>query len=1246
MRESLTVLSGLLILVLSAALIVPYFVDWNAQRGLVETQLSEVLGRPVKIRGAIELKLLPTPYLRLADVELGTPSAEPEIKIDEIQLEIALTALLRGEVDFVEAKLVRPQLALTIKDGALPLGPPPRHLSGPMRFERIAIEDGSLRLNDPATGRTYAANGISLDAEAASLTGPFKAEGRFAFDGQPTDFHFGTGDRDGDHLPFKLIVDENAQHPRADIEANLIFAKTALPSVAGQIKLTGESSGEIALPWQVSGTLSGDLRKAAIEALNLQLGDEDHGVSFNGAAHLEFGRQPHITATLKAHQIDIDRLLNAKGSLPAMQRLAQAVSGVSTSEDLGAYGMPLTLDWSVDTATLGGDSLSGLSGRVSVSGPQSLALKFEASAPGNAHVRLDGKVETGSAAGFKGHVTARSGDVARLSKWLLANLPQSKPYVAALPLQSFDVSGLANLSAVGFVVQDLALRLGQSNLSGTVAYTKSVGGAPARLFADISAPRLDLDSVPDLTGLAQRAQAMDLSLRFDAQAAKIGGQSGLEAGHIQLKLEKTGSHARLNELTVTGVGGADIALHGEWDGQSGEMAGTIDTKKLDAAAALLHRLAPGRITDLILARAADLSPTHAGFSAHARMGPQNTVVLSGLDLTGTAGGTKISAKLVSKNTPASGSGGGPQAPADLNLAAQLDSADALVLLRQLGIPALPLQRFGAGHIEITANGSLGKIFTTKVTASLAGTHAAFAGTVQPDSVVPHAVGKLSVTSNGLTPLLEATGLAFPDPAMRLAVDLKADVDARPADLVLHDLSGVFAGARIGGNLAYEAAKNHVTGSLDTDRLSLAMLFETAFGPMSAPKAGALWPGGKFTAAMLDLPPVDLAVRAKSVDLLPQISGHDAQLGLEISGGRAGFKLMLHHVAMTLGSGTLAADLTLRRDGPTAAASGHIKLADYNLVLPSARGKLSADLDFAGTGDSVAAVISGLAGSGTLTFGDLVLPRTDPAGLLRVFTSVEDDSLSLDPDEIDRTLLAELDKGASYLGSMTFDAGLAAGALRLTPKGTTVKRLDPGIDETLQATLDLDTLSLDQRTRLSLAVLPKNWSGPQPSISLVSAGPLNHPVRTIESGIFVNTLAARAIARESARIEAQEFDIHEQAFFYNRLKSERRREDERTKAADDAKRADKLKAEAAKLLGAPTVLQASEEKAKAAKAAPSGAAQAPLPMPIARPPATHRARAVPLHPSNKASVVRRPLPPPQAAPPRPGSIFDPLSEGRF
>ena len=116
MREILTILAIVLIVILTAALAVPYFIDWNAERSLVEAQLSNLTGAEVKIRGGIDLKILPTPYLQLADVELTAPGSGTDVKVAELHLEIALAALLRGEVDFVEAQFVAPNVQVTLDE--------------------------------------------------------------------------------------------------------------------------------------------------------------------------------------------------------------------------------------------------------------------------------------------------------------------------------------------------------------------------------------------------------------------------------------------------------------------------------------------------------------------------------------------------------------------------------------------------------------------------------------------------------------------------------------------------------------------------------------------------------------------------------------------------------------------------------------------------------------------------------------------------------------------------------------------------------------------------------------------------------------------------------------------------------------------------------------------------------------------------------------------------------------------------
>ncbi|HEY1736159.1 MAG TPA: AsmA-like C-terminal region-containing protein, partial [Methylovirgula sp.] len=1087
----------------------------------------------------------------------------------------------RGEVDFVEAKFVRPRLALAIENGTLPLGAPIRHLSGPMRFERISVEDGALDLADPATGRSYAFRNISFSAEAASLNGPFKAEGQLDVGGVPCAFHLGTGERHDDRMHMKLVVDETNAHPGADLDADLIFAKaaTSLPSLDGQIKLAGHTHGAIVLPWRLTSNLKGDLRGAALDTLEIRLGDDERGINLDGAGQFDFGKAPRGHLTLKTQDVDLDRLLTEKDEKPPMQKLVAAASDIVQSKTPLFGGLPLSIAWTGNSAVLGGDTLTDISLSLNAADSETSELHLAASGPGHAHVDLSGTLETGDAAGFKGQVNANASDAVRLKQWIASNLPQTQSALAHLELDRFDAKGEVNLSAVGFVGQNLILNLDQSILNGTVAYTQAVGSEPGRLFADLSATKLDLSTAPDISGIAMQAKTMDLSLRLDAQAVKIGnvGQGSLDTGRIEFRLEKTGALAKLDELTVTGLGGANIHAQGHWDGHAGDFTGTLDSDKLDALAELAHRLAPGAASNFFLTRANVFAPAHLTLSAQAQADEKGAITLDHFDLKGSAAGTTIAGKINGKI------GADRQNPDDLMLTAQLAAPDALNLLRQLGLSALPLQGLGPGSIEVTANGKADASFATKLTADLPGATLTFDGDLHPDETSPSATGTLQLDSANLTTIFEATGLAFPDPSAELAAHLKSTVDWRPGTFSLDHLGGHFADTSLTGRLAYDATKAHVTGALDADHLAFANLLEIVGGSLSPPNGSAIWSDAKFAPAMLDPPPIDLAVTAKDFDLWAGMSGHDAKFDVAIFGGRADLALGLHHVKIMLGAGTLAADLALRRNGASAATSGHVTLAGYNLVLPSLRGALNADLDLAGTGDSPAALIGGLAGSGTVTLADAVLPRTDPEAMVRVFKAVESDALSLDTDEISRTIDAELEKGASHLDDVTFDAGLAQGVLRLTPKGQQAKTVGPGMKESLEGSVDLAHLTLDQRSTLTLTTLPKNWSGNAPVIELGSTGALFDPKRAINSSTFIDALAARAIARENARIEAQEFDVHEQAFFYNRLKSEQRRVDERLKQAEDEKRAADQKAAADKADAAKAASGNDTGSADAAKA---------------------------------------------------------------
>ncbi len=71
MQTTLLGLAIALILALLAALVGPYFIDWNTYRPRFEAEASRLVGLPVRVGGAIDVRILPTPTLLLNGVEIG-----------------------------------------------------------------------------------------------------------------------------------------------------------------------------------------------------------------------------------------------------------------------------------------------------------------------------------------------------------------------------------------------------------------------------------------------------------------------------------------------------------------------------------------------------------------------------------------------------------------------------------------------------------------------------------------------------------------------------------------------------------------------------------------------------------------------------------------------------------------------------------------------------------------------------------------------------------------------------------------------------------------------------------------------------------------------------------------------------------------------------------------------------------------------------------------------------------------------
>jgi uncharacterized protein involved in outer membrane biogenesis len=1247
LRESLTAFAILLILILTAALVGPMFVDWTSRRSDVEQRLAQVLGTPVKITGPIRVRLLPSPFLELSEVTAGTGDT-PEIVAQAARIELAPMPLLQGQIRVVDATLTQPKLRLGVdQNGRLVLPALPKTTPELIRFEHIKITNGRLSVRDLQAGGDTVFDGINADADARSLQGPFNAAGTVkTISGsaltEPLNFHLSTGSKEGEHLKIKLLTDSGASSLHTDLEGAVQFSGNG---AAIGFEGAGVFSSHVAidsntdLPWKVAGALKIDAHAATYETIELRVGLDERALVATGQADLSFGPLAQARVKLTARQFELDHLLAGNGETAVAPRaLVDRLRPVLANRALTAgFFVPIKIDAAIEMVTLGGESLNDVSSNLLIAPGKPIVGHLEVTLPGHTRVSANGAFETGSAAHFSGKIDALSQDVQRVQEWLKNGGVATSAKVPALlrPLvlfRSAAVSGDFEISGVAISGRNLNLMLNRSKLIGAMAFTRAIGTERARLYADLTSEALDLDALPDLSDIIAAGSTIDASVAFDARAVKINrvGQGTFDAGHIGVKLIKNGDVARLERFDIARLGGADLSLTGSRDARGGKLDLRLNAQRLTDLADLLARIAPGRASAQLAARAAALSPAQINVHAEAAAGASGALQLTALSVNGMTGATKINGD------------GKPEAldPQAFDASLILDSPESSQFLQQLGFEVLPLKRQGKGHVEIALGGRFGAPVDVLADATIAGVNfnaqgqldlagvidagaaapalplagSGLAGTAAaaplqgagapatgsgaalgPSPTIPAADpvnhrffdGAVALKTKDASPLGQMLGLTVPDWTLVLPLEMAGKAHWTSTGISLVDLKGAVDNAQMQGFLNWRPNGRDaygLSGTVSFDRLAVSSLVALALGPQTLPNAQAnqnaaadqntnIWSTQEFGAGLLNPPPTDVALSAGILDLGRGWTAHDLRLKL----GLAADRVSLDEVQMVLNTGRAGGHLTLRRDGKSAAMSGHVNITQVAVETPAIRATTSATLDVAATGNSMSELIAGLAGRGTLVVSDVSLPHLDPAALRKVLVASETDEGLNDEGILTRALAQALDTGQLTYDERRLGVALATGVLRFDPLATD----DGPLHAQTKTSIDLRNGSLDQRTSLTLDQPLRDWSGPAPSINIVSKGPLMAPFRTIDVASLINGLAARAIARESERINILDADIRERAFFNRRLKAadyQRQREQDLNRFAEEEKRR-----------------QAEEDRRRAQDAAIRAANQPPRPL---------------------------------------------------
>ena len=654
MRDILTGLAVILIVVLTALLVAPYFVDWNGQRAFLETQLSRAFGQTVTIGGSIDLKLLPTPYIRLNQTVIGSDEGAVRVGIHHLDLELAVAPLLHGEFDIVEGRLDEPTIRLTLQpDRTLPAFPETPALKADIRLERIAVTDGTLAVADPASGRTLSVDHLDFTADAPSLAGPFKGNGAAGAESGRTKFRFSTTEARNGRSHVHLALGETATHPGVDLDGDLTLqaeSQGMRQSFEGAVTAIGHlrPSDGPALAWRLAGPLKADPGGAKLAGGELRLGGED-GLAFKADVAGTFGAGAAVTAMLSAQQLDVDRLAGAPVD-PAKPNPPPQLPSPSRLRALAAAALPpvpTTLDVAVDGATWGGEALGDLALHVTPAATGAGTLRASGDAPGGLHLAVDGAL-TGNGSGFAGRAKLGATDLPRALAWLADVAPDLAPARGALPFTEARLSGTVDVDAAGLAARDATLDLDRSHLSGSLKLAFGDVTRQPRVAADLRTDRLDLDALPEARGLGRGAGSLAFDLKLAAGATRIAsfGTGALDSGRVTLDVAGSDGRIELRSLRVEDFGGATLAATGVLAAGNATFDVKVDADRLGAAAALARQVVPGTWADAFAARATILAPAHLRIDA--ALAPAKTggkLAPSRLSLDGTLAGTRVAATL-------------------------------------------------------------------------------------------------------------------------------------------------------------------------------------------------------------------------------------------------------------------------------------------------------------------------------------------------------------------------------------------------------------------------------------------------------------------------------------------------------------------------------------------------------------------------------------------------------------------------
>jgi large subunit ribosomal protein L24 len=1065
-----------LILALVTALVGPYFVNWNDYRSYFETEASRLVGLDVRVGGDIELRLLPFPSVRLADIEIGPNGQASRLRARSLGIEFGLGPLMRGEIRAVEMRLSAPQFGLGLNSLGRIDWPAMTLASETLSIDRLVVDDGRMLLTDAVSGTRLEVEKLAFTGQVRSLIGPLRGAGSFVAAGTTYAYRVAANRAVDDGMKFKFALDDSEQPLNIELEGQLAFDRDA-PRFDGQIKLMRpagavQASGLVVAqePWQLTGKVTANAQAAMFDQVAFQYGPEERAVKLDGAAEFKFGEQPRLHGTLSARQIDLDRLIATpeiprRLPLAAMQNLAELFGGSLLPR------LPVSVGVSVDAVTLGGAMLQNVGTDLRTDAGAWRFDKLAFRAPGFTQVDLSGRLDRFAAGlGFAGAASVDSNDPKTFVAWLAGRpggLAQIKPW---------RMRGEFTLSPDSIAIERLQASFDRGEVAGRVAYFWPSQARPARLDAELSAGELDLDAVLQfgksaLSGLGLE-WPKEVALAVDIDRARL---AGFEAHKTQARLKFDAGGIAVERLSVADFGKATVQASGRivtTPTPGGNIAIDLEARDLTGVIALADKFVPTLAETL-----RDLAGSQNNAKLALTISLDNAGSGSATGTLGVAG--RIGAFRVDVNADATGKPANftvtdlrALAGADTRIQARLESEDGNALLALIGLDRFAADEVKPARLDLSVAGPLSRQLRLDGSLASASVEAAAKGTI------------------------------------RISGD-------RPAIVELDDVSGTVGGSKVQGKLTFKLDDTtQVDGSIEAETIDVSVAIAKAIGMPSRRSIGAAaWPSEPFRRTTSELEGRIAFTAAHAIitsnlaaqQLRGRVSFGPSQVVFDdVSGELAGGRLD-GRLALATGSDGIAARAQVSLSGADAAA---VRAHDRS---PPVTGQVSFQTEISGAGLSPAAFMGSLAGTGHIALENLHLASLNPRVFDAVTRAVEL-GIPTDAERIRQFVMSSLDNGTLPAARASAVVTVKDGRARL---GEVIVRAS-GAELAVTANVDLAAATLD--AVMTLSGTPASAGAVPPTIFVLLRGPLLSPTRSIEADALASWLALRAIERQSKQLD--------------------------------------------------------------------------------------------------------------------------------